>query len=151
MKKPRLAAQSRQRLDERLQQFSRITQSEIPPRGWTKAIRESLGMTTAQLARRLGIKQPSVVAMEQSETKGTIALATLRRAAEALDCRLVYAFVPRTTLERAVRDQARAFARRRRTAVEHSMLLENQAVAERDVETRLDEIVRETNPRLFWD
>ncbi len=108
-------------------------------------------MTTAQLAQRLGIKQPSVVAMEQSETKGTIALATLRRAAEALDCRLVYALVPKTTLELAVRDRARALARRRRTPVEHSMLLENQKVAERDFEARLDEIVRETNPRLFWD
>src|ERR1019366_4751882 len=36
-------------------------------------------MTTAQLAKRLGVKQPSVVAIEQSEVKGTIALATLRR------------------------------------------------------------------------
>ena len=151
MNKSRLAAQSRQRLDERLQQFSQITHYEVPARGWIKAIRESLGMTTAQLAKRLGIKQPSVVAIEQSETKGTIALATLRRVAEALDCRLVYAFVPKTTLELAVRERARAFARRRRTPVEHSMLLENQKVAERDFETRLDEIVRETNPRLFWD
>jgi predicted DNA-binding mobile mystery protein A len=151
MKKSRLAAQSRQHLDERLQHFSQITHYEVPARGWIKAIRESLGMTTAQLAKRLGIKQPSVVAIEQSETKGTIALATLRRMAEALDCRLVYALVPKTTLELAVRDRVRAFARRRRTAVEHSMLLENQKVAERDFETRLDEIVRETNPRLFWD
>jgi len=151
MKKSRLAAQSRQRLDERLQQFSQINQYEVPARGWIKAIRESLGMTTAQLAKRLGIKQPSVVAIEQSETKGTIELATLRRVAEALDCRLVYALVPKTTLERAVRDRARALARRRRTAVEHSMLLENQKVEERDFEARLDEIVRDTNPRLFWD
>jgi len=151
MKKSRLAAQSRQRLDERLQQFSQINQYEVPARGWIKAIRESLGMTTAQLAKRLGIKQPSIVAMEQSETKGTIELATLHRVAKALDCRLVYALVPTTALELAVRDRARALARRRRTAVEHSMLLENQRVEERDFEARLDEIVRDTNPRLFWD
>ena len=108
-------------------------------------------MTTAQLAKRLGIKHATVVAIEQSETKGTIELATLRRVAEALDCRLVYALAPKTTLELAVRDRARALARRRRTAVEHSMLLENQKVEERDFEARLDDIVRETNPRLFWD
>lgn len=151
MSKSRLAAQSRQRLDERLQQFSQIARYEVPARGWIKAIRESLGMTTAQLAKRLGIKQPSVVAIEQSETRGTIELATLRRVAEALDCRVVYALVPRATLELAVRDRARALARRRRTAVEHSMLLEDQKVDERDFEARLDEIVRDTNPRLFWD
>lgn len=151
MKKARLASQSRLRLDERLKEFVRITQYEAPARGWIKAIRGSLGMTTAQLANRLAIKQPSVIAIEQSEAKGSIELATLRRAAEALDCRLVYALVPKRTLEVAVRERARAFARRRRAAIEHSMLLEDQEVEGRDFDARLDEIVRETNPRLFWD
>jgi hypothetical protein len=50
-----------------------------------------------------------------------------------------------------VRERARRFARRRRAAVEHSMLLEDQAVTGKDTDKRLDEIVRETNPRLFWD
>jgi predicted DNA-binding mobile mystery protein A len=108
-------------------------------------------MTAEQLAKRLGIKQPSVVAMEQSEIKGSIELATLRRVAEALDCRLIYAVVPKTTLEHTVRERARSWARRRRAAVEHSMLLENQKVEERNFEARLDEIVRETNPKLFWE
>jgi predicted DNA-binding mobile mystery protein A len=83
-------------------------------------------MTTAQLAKRLGMKQPSVVAIEQSEAKGTIELATLRRVAEALDCTLVYALVPNKPLEAAVRDRARAFLRQRRGPVEHSMLLEER-------------------------
>jgi predicted DNA-binding mobile mystery protein A len=151
MKKAHSAAQSRERLDERLREFAQVVRPDPPVRGWIKAIRKSLGMTTAQLAKRLGIKQPSVVAMEQSEIKGSIELATLRRVAEALDCRLVYAFVPKTTLEQAVRERAGAWARRRRAAVEHSMLLENQKVEERDFAARLDEIVRETNPKLFWE
>ena len=108
-------------------------------------------MSTAQLAKRLGIRQPSLVALEQSEAKGTIELATLRRVAEALDCTLVYALVPNKPLETTLRDRARAFARRRWAPVEHSMLLEDQKVTAKDAEARLDEIVRETNPRLFWD
>lgn len=151
MKKARRAAESRERLDERLKQFDSVPQQEAPARGWIRAIREALGMTTAQLASRLAIKQPSVVAIEQSEAKGSIELATLRRVAEALDCRLMYALVPRNTLEDTVRGRARAFASRRRAPVEHSMLLENQTVKETKPEARLDEIVRETNPRLFWD
>jgi predicted DNA-binding mobile mystery protein A len=151
MKKAKSALQSRRRLDERLEEFTQIRHPDPPARGWIKAIRESLGMTSAQLAKRLGIKQPSVVALEQSEVRGTIELATLRRAAEALDCRLVYALVPRTTLDQAVREKARVFARRRRAAVEHSMLLENQKVEDRDFDARLDETLRETNPKLFWD
>jgi hypothetical protein len=53
-------------------------------------------------------------------------------------------------LETTLRDRARAF-RRRRGPVEHSMLLEDQKVTAKDAEARLDEVVRETNPRLFWD
>jgi predicted DNA-binding mobile mystery protein A len=120
-------------------------------RGWIKAVRQALGMSTTQLARRLGVKQPSVVGLEQSEAKGSIELATLRRTAEALDCTLVYALIPNRPLETTVRERARAFERSRRAPIEHSMLLEDQQTADRDAEARLDETVRETNPRLFWD
>jgi predicted DNA-binding mobile mystery protein A len=151
MKKARLATESRSQLDERFRELGPATRYAAPVRGWIKAIREALGMSTAQLAKRLGIKQPSLVALEQSEAKGTIELATLRRVAQALDCTLVYALVPNKPLESTVRDRARAFVRRRRGPVEHSMLLEDQTVTAKNGEARLDEIVRETNPRLFWD
>ena len=151
MTSTRLAARSRSRLDERRKALGPVTRFALPVHGWIKAIRESLGMTTAQLAKRLGIRQPSVVAMEQSEARGAIELATLRRVAAALDCTLVYALVPNKPLEAMVRERARAFARRRLEPVEHSMLLENQKVTAKDAAARLDEIVRETNPRLFWD
>jgi predicted DNA-binding mobile mystery protein A len=151
MNKPKLAALSRAHLDERFQELRPVTRYTSPVRGWIKAIREALGMSTAQLAKRLRVKQPSVVAIEQSEAKGTIELATLRRVAEALDCTLVYALIPNQPLELIIRDRARAFARRRREPVEHSMLLEDQKVTAKDGEASFDEIVRETNPRLFWD
>ncbi len=73
-----------------------------PSRGWLKAIREALGMTTAQLGQRLGVVQSRVVAIEQAEAKGTVTLNSLEKAAQALDCRLVYALVPRQSLEDAV-------------------------------------------------
>jgi predicted DNA-binding mobile mystery protein A len=151
MNKARLAAQSRSQLDERFRELGPAKSYTPPVRGWIKALRGALGMSTAQLAKRLGIKQPSLVALEQSEAKGTIELATLRRVAEALDCSLVYALLPNKPLETTLRDRARAFGRRRRAPVEHSMLLEDQKVTAKDAEARLDEVVRETNPRLFWD
>lgn len=87
----------------------------------------------------------------QSRSQGGIELATLRRAAEALNCTLVYALIPNKPLEKMVRERARVVLRRRREPVEHSMLLENQKVKARKAEANLDEIVRETNPRHFWD
>src|SRR5690349_16241493 len=105
MKTPRLAAQARARLDERFKSLGPVAEFKPPVRGWIKAVREALGMTSAQLAERLKVKQPSVVAIEQSEEKGTIELQTLRRVAEALDCTLVYALVPNRPLEESVRDR----------------------------------------------
>src|SRR5580700_8154301 len=109
MNKAKLAAQSRSHLDERFRELGSAARYNSPIKGWIKAVREALGLTTAQLAKRLGVKQPSVVAIEQSEAKGTIQLATLKRAAAALDCTLVYALVPRKPLEEMVRAQARRF------------------------------------------
>jgi predicted DNA-binding mobile mystery protein A len=138
-------------LDERFAQIGPAERYAAPVRGWVKAIREALGMTTAQLAKRMGVRQPSVFALEQSEVRGTIELATLRRAAEALDCTLIYALIPNKPLEATVRERARAFARRRRMPVEHSMLLEDQQVKRDDTDAQLGDIIRATNPRLFWD
>jgi predicted DNA-binding mobile mystery protein A len=151
MKQTRLAAQARARLDNRFKAMQPSMHQSPPVRGWIRAIREALGMTAEQLGKRLGVKQPSVVALEQSEEKGSIELATLRRVAEALDCRLVYALVPNKPLEQTVRERARLFARRRREPIEHSMTLEDQKVARKESEALIDEILRETDPRRFWD
>jgi predicted DNA-binding mobile mystery protein A len=155
MTKTRLANHARAQLDQRFRRLGPPKRYTPPVRGWMKAIREALGMSTAQLARRLKIKQPSVVDLEKSEARGSIELATLRRVAEALDCTVVYALVPNKPLDTMVRDRARAFMRKRRQQVDHSMLMENQRVARKvtrkDAESRLDEILRETRPSLFWD
>ena len=151
----RLAAHARSQLDKRFRELGPAKRYAPPVRGWIKAIREALGMSTAQLAERLKIKQPSLFQLEQSEIKGSIELATLRRVAEALDCTLLYALVPNKPLDTMVRDRARAFMRKRQQQVEHSMLLENQKVpkkvAAKDAQARLDQVLRETRPSLFWD
>jgi predicted DNA-binding mobile mystery protein A len=146
-----LSAKSRRRLDERFKEIGPRERYTAPVHGWVKAIRQALGMTTAQLAQRMGIRQPSVVALEQSEVRGTIELATLRRAAEALDCTLVYVLVPNQPLDATIRDRARAFVRPGRTAVEWSMVLEDQRATREDRDEEVDEIVQTTNPRRFWD
>ena len=151
MKRARIASQSRLRLDERLGELVEVDRYRAPTRGWIRAIREALGMTAEQLATRMGVRQSSIVALERSEEKGTIELATLRRAADALDCNVVYALVPNKPLETTIRERARAFLRRRRQPVAHTMLLEDQNVGEPITDREIDDVIRETNPRLFWD
>lgn len=151
MDKASQAARARQNLDRRFAEMPSAVSFAPPVRGWIKAIREALGMTTAQLAARLSVSQPTVVAMEQSEAKGTIQLATLKRVATALDCTLVYALVPNQPLETTLRDRARTVARRRLHAVDHTMLLEDQQAKPANLEAQIDDYVRGMNLRTLWD
>lgn len=114
-------------LDQRLQALQTLRPSLTRPRqGWVRALRTALGMTTAQLARRLGIAQASVVGMEKAEAEDRIQLGTLRRAAEALDCELHYVLLPRTGLQARVEERRAALAEREHGRVAHSMGLEGQ-------------------------
>ncbi len=111
-------------------------------------------MTTAQFARRLGVSQPRVVELEQSEVSGKLTLHTLQRAAEALGCRLVYVIVPERPLAEVVRERAELVADRQSASVEHTMLLEDQAVhdkkAGRELRQQLiEDLLR--RPARLWD
>lgn len=143
---------ARQRLDERLRPLKPTDRFQVPPRGWVRAIREALGMTGRQFARRLNVSPQSVDALEKSEASGAIKIETLRRAAEALDCTLVYALVPNTELEQAVRDRARKLALRDLGRVAHTMNLEAQGTGNADLEARIETYIREAlRERDLWE
>jgi predicted DNA-binding mobile mystery protein A len=127
----------------------------VPPaRGWLRAVREALGMTTTQLAKRLKVAQPSVADMEKAEQRGAISLDTLERAARALNCKLVYTLVPDESFEEIVREQARKKAQAQLERVNHTMRLEDQAVSSKTLkaehERLVDELMRGNLHRL-WD
>lgn len=109
-------------------------------------------MTGVQFAARLRIRPQSVKALEKSEANGAIQLKTLRRAAEALDCTLVYALVPNTSLDRVVRERARKIAMRDLGRVAHTMKLEAQETGDADLEARIDAYIRNTlKEREIWN
>ena len=143
---------ARERLDQRLAPLRPIDRFRAPPKGWVRAIRDALGMNGVQFARRLGVRPPSVVALEASEESGAIQLKTLRRAAEALDCTLVYALVPNDSLEGAVRVRARKIALRALGRVAHTMKLEAQETQDGATEERIDAYIRDNvKERDLWD
>jgi predicted DNA-binding mobile mystery protein A len=147
------AARARQHLDPRLEEIRPLVgRSAPPPKGWIRAIREGLGMTATQLAKRLGVTQATLSTLELSEARGTIQLATLRRAAEAMNCTLVYAFVPAESLEKIVQDRARSVASEHLNPIRHTMRLEDQGLAPEEQQKHLADYIRnELDPRRLWD
>ncbi len=143
---------ARQRLDERLSAFKPDSRFAVPPKGWIRAIRDALGMHAHQMGTRLGIRQQSVAELEKSEGYGTIQLKTLRQAAEALDCTLVYAFVPNSSLEGAVQTRAREIASKELARIGHTMDLEAQSLSKAKREAQIDEYIREhIRERDLWE
>ena len=127
-----------------------------PPAGWLRAIREALGMTSAVLADRLEITASVVRKLEHAEAIDAITLGTLRRVAEALDCDLQYALVPRRPLREMRWRQAMRLAQQWQQRAGRTMALEAQpvaspsAAANERLEAMAKEILRTSGTRL-WD
>jgi predicted DNA-binding mobile mystery protein A len=143
----------RQQLDKNLAGL-KAANTQVPVKGWIRAIREALGMSGRQLAQRLKVSQPRITRLEQDELTGSVTIKTMQQVAEALDCTFVYALVPSTSLEDTLRSQARMVAQERTERVAHSMLLEEQSLSAEEqhtsLEAAIDELVREM-PKDLWD
>jgi predicted DNA-binding mobile mystery protein A len=147
-----LNERARQRLDARLSKLKPVEDFRPPPKGWLRAIRTSLGMSAPQLAKRMKVRAQSLEDIEKSEALGKIQLETLRRVASELDCTLVYALVPNSSLEEMVRSRARKIALRDLSRVSHTMKLEAQETSDADLETRIENYIKNIlRERDLWN
>jgi predicted DNA-binding mobile mystery protein A len=118
-------------LDRQLKEWRSLRVKYQPPKtGWVRAIRKALGMTAEQLAKRLGLQRTRIVQLELAETQDAITLRSLRNAAAAMECELIYALVPKDSLENILKTKAFELATEQVNRVSHSMSLEDQALEE---------------------
>ena len=143
-----------EQLDKRFNKMKPFAQVARPSRGWIRAIREALGMTTGQLAKRLGVQQPRIIVLERGEVDGNITVKSLERAAEALGCRLVYALIPEKPLADTIRKRASLIAKRQLSSIEPTMRLEAQGVTDKAQHTEAHQRLVEKllrRPARLWD
>jgi predicted DNA-binding mobile mystery protein A len=124
-------------------------------RGWLRAVREALELSLEEVSKKTSMSRQNINQLEQSEASGKITLDSLRRLADAMDCNLVYAIVPRDKTFAALANQVARRksqlkedrARRRATklieAVDQTMALEGQSTG------RTKERVEEETQRLL--
>ena len=124
-----------------------------PNGGWIKAIRESLGMTLDTFGKRLSVTRATAHQIEKAEQNESITIKRLRAAADALECDLVVTVVPRRSLDLIVSERAYRVAKKDFSLVNHSMLLEGQAVYDNDAEELVKEIAKDLiseNDQRLW-
>lgn len=118
---------------------------------WIDYVRLGLGMSLSQLAERVGVAQSSLSGSIKLEKEGKISIKKLKEIAEAMDCELVYGFVPKKKIEDLMRDQAIKKTMKLMDHADSHMSLEDQQVT-LDKNERMKDLVEE---RIFskylWD
>jgi len=120
---------------------------------WITRIREALGMTKEDLAKRMGVIRQRVSKIEQDEAAGKLTIETLQRAAQALGCDFVYTLVPKTSLDETMRTQALKAAEALVDQVHNTMALEDQKTSKKNRNQLVQELATDLirkNDRTIW-
>lgn len=124
-----------------------------PPEGWVRTARKALGMTMAQLAKRLGVQQSRIAEIEKTEIRDHLTLKTLEAAAHAMGCRFEYAFIPEEPLENFLKRRALIIAKERVDYISHQMALESQELSSEEKEDQISQLAEELlkTPQKLWE
>ncbi len=131
----------REQLTDSLKPFLDLVHVDRPHTGWIKAIRTALGMSMATLADRIGVNKSRIAKIEQDEIAGNLTIKTMQKVADGLDCVFVYGFVPRTSLDDTVKQQAFLKASKEFDKVMQTMSLEAQDLPESERKKLLEQMV----------
>jgi predicted DNA-binding mobile mystery protein A len=144
-----------QQLNGKLKSFVVLRNVAMPPTGWIKAIRITLGMSMRQLGNKLGVSKQNVMDFEKREKEGTITLKSLREIARAMDMQLVYGFVPNEgTLNALIEKRATELATQIVMRTANTMKLEDQSNTKKRIQSAIKERAIEIQnemPKILWD
>jgi len=133
-------------LDRKLKAFS---SSELPQSGWINIARNTLNITFSYIARKLNTSPQVIKKFEQNEVDGSITINTLKKVADAMDCNLVYAFVPKAgSFENLIDKRAEVVAELLISRASASMDLELQSVNDGDSQNQKTQMKNELKHNL---
>jgi predicted DNA-binding mobile mystery protein A len=119
---------------------------------WVQYIRKALRMSPAQLASRMSIAESSLYQLERQESLNRASLQSLKKAAEAMGCELVYAIIPRTSIESLINEQAQKRARNVLSSSNLHMEYEDQAVSSDENQKQFEDLCEEIkNSKSLWE
>ena len=96
--------------------------------GWIKYVRSVLGIKTKDLATLLNLSPQTVSETEKREPLGNITLSKLNEFAQAMECELIYAIIPKKDVETLLHEKAYKKASEILRAADVHMALEDQKV-----------------------
>jgi transcriptional regulator with XRE-family HTH domain len=85
---------ARKRLDVEMRPFRRAVVEKKPTSGLLRAVRQTLRVPVAEIAKKMGVCRSVVLDLEAREPKNTVTLKSMSRMAQAMGCKMVYGIVP---------------------------------------------------------
>ena len=152
-----VAKQYRDKVNQAVSQFgslSMLPNRGLPKEGWLRTVRTALGMSGTQLAKKLGVTKARVSKVERAEPHGSVTLNTVQVMAEAMDCKFVYAIVPKQNVEDVIKARAVEKARAQVKAASTHMALEAQSLSQEQLEFETERIAAQIMDKLpsdFWN
>ncbi len=146
--------QQRQILDHKIES-ARL--KNIPEqKSWIKSVRSSLGITLRQMASLMKTNSKNIARLEIGEINKTITLKNLFKAADVMECRLIYFMLPKNqykSFDDILNKKAELLASKIAKGVSHSMGLENQKVSQKITNQQIKnlayELRQDLDPRLW--
>lgn len=106
-----------------------IGSSDLSQTGWINVVRNTLNITFAYIAGKLNTSPQVIKKFEKNEIDGSITINTLKKVADAMECNLVYAFVPKAgSFENLIDNKAEQISEILISRASNSMNLEMQSV-----------------------
>ncbi|TKB05908.1 mobile mystery protein A [Desulforhopalus sp. IMCC35007] len=142
-----------QQLMKKVKSARNVIVPKSPKDGWIRTIRQALGMSGAQFAKKMGYTRNKISILERKEASGDITINQLKELAEGLDAELVYCVVSRKDPEQFIDDQARKKATEIIQKTHQNMCLESQHISNEAQEEQIrflaNEIKREGGKSLW--
>jgi predicted DNA-binding mobile mystery protein A len=114
-----------------------------PPEGWLRTVRKALGMSGAQLAKKMKVTRARIAQAELAERSGAATLKSMQSMAAAMGCRFVYAIVPPGHIEDLILAQARKKATALVGTTSKHMALESQVLPDGKIADEIERLTRE--------
>jgi predicted DNA-binding mobile mystery protein A len=99
-----------------------------------------MGMSADQLAKKTNMATSSLYQLERGEEENKVNLQSLKKVAEALNCEVIYALVPREPLNEMIKRQAYTKAKNIVAESTLNMELEDQAVNQVETKQQIKEL-----------
>lgn len=138
----------RKKIQNKLDSLSVLIDNPTPKEGWIRSTRLALGMPAHILRGRMDHSGLNITASEKQEIDGNIELRSLKRIANALNCRLVYGFVPLEPLEKMLQREAEKEVKKRMNSLPDN----SKKLTEKQLQLMEETLIKELldNPTKIW-